>query len=184
MTLLATVLATCLGGVFIYAVTSKVRDPMAFARAVRAYEVLPGQLAPIAAALLLVTEAFLGVSYLTGWLFVVATPVAVGTLVIFIVAVGLNLRRERPIACGCFGSTSERISRWTLARLALLLTAALTVGASSWRNAEPHVLLRIPSMGYQLEVMLLAVGALAAATWLLMIPSQLIPMLSTAKKVG
>jgi hypothetical protein len=67
----------------------------------------------------------LGIALLTGALLRFTLPLALTTLVAFIVAVSINLRRGRSIRCGCFGDDDERISGRSLARLGEMLSGSL-----------------------------------------------------------
>lgn len=125
-----------LGIVFLLSVLPKLRRPLAFARSVIGYEILPDKAASAFALILIPVEAFLAVAFLTGWLTDIALPLAAVMLLMFLVAVGMNLRRDRRVPCGCFGDASERISPRTLARLLLLLIVVLLLIAFKAVNAS------------------------------------------------
>jgi hypothetical protein len=112
-----------LGIVFLLSAIPKLRHPLAFARDVAAYDILPAKLSYPLAFALIPLEALMAFAFLTGWLMDVALPLAAFVLVTFLIAVGINLRRGRTIPCGCFGDTSEVISARTAVRLLLLLFA-------------------------------------------------------------
>ncbi len=76
-------------------------------------------------------------------------------------AVGMNLRRARPLPCDCFGPTYERISLRTMARLALLEGAILV--ARILMLEEP------PGWGGW-PALFLAVFLLLSGMWLLDLP--------------
>ncbi len=118
-----------LGIVALLSSLPKLRRPSAFAQRVAEYELLPSPIVRIVSAALILAEAFLAVAFLTGLLIDVALPLAIVTLVIFIVAVSANLRRGRTIRCGCFGDGNEQISSLSIARLLLLLTSVLFLTA-------------------------------------------------------
>jgi hypothetical protein len=65
-------------------------------------------------------EVFIAFSHLTGYLLQVGVLIGLGLIVIFVVAVGLNLKRGRSVPCYCFGTSESHISIGTLVRLALL----------------------------------------------------------------
>lgn len=121
---LAFALQLSLGGVFAVAAVSKLRNRSAFVDAVIAYDVVSPGTGQFVAPLIIATELFLAISFLTGWLVAAALPVSLAVLGAFFVAVALNLRRGREIPCACFGSQGERISWRSLARLAELFIAA------------------------------------------------------------
>lgn len=127
---LAYALQLALGGVFLAACALKLRRPGAFVRTVADYQVLPrsAALETVAAAGIMVTEAALALSFLTGWLLEAGVVLAAATLLAFVAGVAINLRRGRTISCGCFGADTERISGHTLVRLGLLLAAVVALG--------------------------------------------------------
>ena len=114
--------------VFGASVVGKLRDPGAFVKVVRDYE-LPGRRsAPLIAAAVVVAEVILLVFLLTGLVPVV--PVALGLALTGCFAVGISwtLRRGLDIACGCLGDSRERVTPRTLVRLALLWLAFAAMG--------------------------------------------------------
>lgn len=115
------------GLVFLLSSLSKLASPARFAQGVVEYQILPKRLAFILGLLLIPWELLLAISHLTGWFLAVASPAAVVTLLIFVIAVGINLRRGRTLSCHCFGGGGEQISGSTLARLLLLIVAELFV---------------------------------------------------------
>jgi hypothetical protein len=114
-----------LGAVFLVAAVGKLRNPARFEGALRGYELVPSMLSGPVAGGLVASEAFVGISLLSGLALPVGVPVAGGLLLIFALAVGINLRRGRDVPCGCFGSEAERISIRTLARLGMLILAVV-----------------------------------------------------------
>jgi putative oxidoreductase len=114
-----------LGAVFLVAALPKLRRPRAFRDSVVAYEILPTSVATAVSAILIPLELILGIAFPTGLLLAIALPLATGLIGVFLVAVGVNLRRGRRIACGCFGNGREPISSRTLLRLLLLLGIVL-----------------------------------------------------------
>jgi len=113
-----------LGVVFLLAAAPKLRRPSAFVQAVREYRLLPAALVGPTAYALIGAEVFLAVSLITGWAVGVAMPVAIASVLVFMVGVGVNLRRGRRVRCGCFGGSSEVLSVRTMARLVILLVGA------------------------------------------------------------
>lgn len=113
---------------------SKLNDPQRFAGIVRAYRLLPGPLAGLVAVALPLAELVIGAALL---LRMETKPVALAAaalLMIFAVAIGINVLRGRTgISCGCF--LSERASRlsWPLVgrnlAAAAALSASTTIGA-------------------------------------------------------
>jgi hypothetical protein len=162
-----------LGMVFLLAVLPKLRAPRAVARTVARYRLGPPALAPVVARALIAVEAFLALSLLTGMVVAVALPLAIVTLSGFAIAVGINLRRDRRIPWGCFGTGEEPISRRSLVRLAMLLVAAMfSLFVFGTPGAAPISLTggRAPEIGQAVEVVGLSVGLLLLAMWLLHLP--------------
>lgn len=92
------------GGLFVYAASSKILDPMKFAEEVRAYELVPVILTNAIAIVLPWLELFAGVLLIVGfWR-------AEARLVIFLMMVGFTFGkvsvevRGMDIDCGCWGS--------------------------------------------------------------------------------
>uniref|UniRef100_A0A831TDW5 Methylamine utilisation protein MauE domain-containing protein n=1 Tax=Thermorudis peleae TaxID=1382356 RepID=A0A831TDW5_9BACT len=120
---LALAIQFSVGIVFLLSSLSKLRHPHRFVRSAVAYAVLPTRMTRALALALIPVEAFLAVAFLTGRIVAVALPLAAATLLVFLVAVSINLRRGRRIPCGCFGQASEPISLRTITRLLMLLGA-------------------------------------------------------------
>ncbi|HSK75429.1 MAG TPA: MauE/DoxX family redox-associated membrane protein [Thermoanaerobaculia bacterium] len=123
-------LRLALGLVFALAVIPKLRRPLLFAQGVVEYRILPAPLAFAFGLTLLPVEALLAVALLGGLGLGAALPAASLVLAVFLVAVGINLRRGRKISCGCLGRGSEEISPRTAVRLSLLLAVALALTAT------------------------------------------------------
>lgn len=113
-----------LGTVFAAAAASKSRRPSRFAAALHGYALMPPGLVPAMTVLVIVAEWLIAVALLTGLALNLAGPATLVLLLGFGVAVGVNLRRERTIPCGCFGSSTETISHRTLARIGFLALGA------------------------------------------------------------
>jgi len=115
----------------------KLAEHDVFAGALQAYQLLPVALVPVAARVLPVLEAILGIAIL-----VPATrgPALVCTALLMLgyaCAMGVNLARGRDqIDCGC-GGDSHPLSWWLVARNAVLAAAALAVaGPTADRGFE------------------------------------------------
>jgi hypothetical protein len=121
---IAGVLQILLGGVFLFAATSKLRRPAAFRATVARYDLVPAALVSTVAYLVLALELLLGIAFLTGVALWLAVPLGLVTLVAFGAATSVNLRRGNLVPCGCFGDDEEVISARSVVRVGLL-TAAL-----------------------------------------------------------
>ncbi len=167
----ADALRIVVGFVFLLSSSSKVRRPAEFARMVMDYRVLPPLASQAFAYVLIPTEVFLGLAFLSGRLWGVALWLAIGVLMLFLAAVGINLRRGRKVACGCFGRADERLSGRTLARLLLLLAALVAVGGYS--VIHPGRFPVSPSsltLPYLVHVLVFAVFLMVLAAWALSAP--------------
>jgi uncharacterized membrane protein YphA (DoxX/SURF4 family) len=124
-----------LGATFVLAALPKIADPPGFAKAIWNYHLVPdGALAPLALVLPWL-ELQCGMAMALGvWVRPTAAWVSI-LLTAFLLALGLNLYRGRPVDCGCFGSgaapksEAQRLSdmKLDLARDAGLLALALLV---------------------------------------------------------
>ncbi|HET7091414.1 MAG TPA: MauE/DoxX family redox-associated membrane protein [Anaerolineae bacterium] len=169
-----------LGIVFLLSALPKLRRPLAFVQSVVEYKVLPAKVAYVFALALIPLEAFLAIAFLTGWWADAALPLATVMLIVFLMAVGTNLRRGRKIDCGCFGNTSEQISPRTMARLLLLLTTVLllvvfkgTGGASL--PSRGAMTADVSTFIYLLQTAFLAAFLILLAAWMLSLP-EVVPL--------
>ena len=171
----ANALQLSLGLVFLLAVVPKLRPSAGFARTVAAYRLFPRALAPTIARAVILLEALLAVALLTGTLLQVALPATLALLLAFAGAVAVNLRRNRRVPCGCFGTDGETISGRSLGRLALLLAAAILVSAAGLAEVAPVSLLALvggdgPATSRLLEAGGLSLALLLVGFWALQLP--------------
>jgi putative oxidoreductase len=168
-----------LGIVFLLSAWTKLRSPLAFARSVAEYKILPAGAARGLALALILVEAFLAIAFLTGWLVRVALLLAALLLILFFIAVALNLIRGRQIACGCFGDANEQISNRTLARLILLLIVVLLLLVPRNTTIVPSLALSLILFDnlmiiYLLQTIVLALFFILAGSWLLQLPELIL----------
>jgi len=104
-----------LGLVFLAAALPKIGDPPGFAKATWAYQLIPAAaLNPMALALPWL-ELACGLALVLGvWIRAAAAWVTM-LLVIFLLALSINLARRHPIDCGCFGGAIHRTEAERLA---------------------------------------------------------------------
>ncbi|HZI66292.1 MAG TPA: MauE/DoxX family redox-associated membrane protein [Thermoanaerobaculia bacterium] len=127
-----------LGAVFVAAALPKIADPPAFAHMIYNYRLLPGGLVNALALVLPWVELLAGAALILGvWKKESAVTAAV-LLLVFLVAIGINLARDHAVDCGCFDVRSAGKSReellpemkWVLLRdVGLLLLAAQILAA-------------------------------------------------------
>jgi uncharacterized membrane protein YphA (DoxX/SURF4 family) len=91
-----------LGGVFIYASLDKIAHPRAFADIIYNYKLLPGIVIYLAACTMPWLEMTAGLCTVTGLFRRTAAMVLGGMLLLFIVAISINLARGLDFDCGCF----------------------------------------------------------------------------------
>jgi hypothetical protein len=96
-----------LAGIFIYASLDKIAHPVAFAKDVYNYQILPDALINLTALVLPWLELFLGLCLLAGIWLPGAVLTANGLLIVFLAALVFNLARGLDINCGCFSTGSE-----------------------------------------------------------------------------
>ena len=123
-----------LGGLFLYAGYTKLRNPFLFEMAVDSYRLLPPVLVIVVARALPWWEVALGLFLLSGWKLRYSAALTALLLGAFLAAMSVTYARGTEANCGCF-SMEERISPVTLARdsLLFLLGVALAVSAG-WRG--------------------------------------------------
>jgi uncharacterized membrane protein YphA (DoxX/SURF4 family) len=122
------------GTMFLYAGASKLSDLGEFADAIRLYRIIPGATAGAVAKMVSVTEVVLGTVLILGLGIPYAAVVGSVLLVIFALAMAVNLIRGRQIPCGC-KRESEPIQIKHIVRNGLSVAALLflsTLPAHQW----------------------------------------------------
>lgn len=118
-----------LGTMFLAAGASKLSDLGEFADAIKLYRIIPGATAGAVAKGISVTEVVLGTVLIVGLGIPYASVVGSALLVVFALAMAVNLIRGRRIPCGCKRESEpiqiKHILRNVLAVAALLLLATL-----------------------------------------------------------
>jgi len=95
-------LRVCLGGVFIYASLHKLHNTAQFKDAVANYELLPYWLINITAIILPWIEFWIGTLLIVGIFVRACTILNCSLLLLFSVAISINIARGLEIYCGCF----------------------------------------------------------------------------------
>jgi uncharacterized membrane protein YphA (DoxX/SURF4 family) len=118
-----------LGGVFVYASIDKILHPAEFAKIVYNYQILPVVASNLLAMALPWLELFAGLALLVGVLRAEGSLVLSALLVVFIVALSVNLVRGVDIDCGCLtlGEAGRSISLITIVEDVFLLVAGWVV---------------------------------------------------------
>ena len=92
-----------LGGVLLVAGALKVTDPYGSATSVRAYQILPIDLANFLGFVLPYAEVAIGIFLVVGIWVRLAAIAGVALMVMFIIAIGQAWARGISLDCGCFG---------------------------------------------------------------------------------
>jgi len=90
------------GAIFIYAALDKIQHPDQFARIIYNYHMVPGPLVNIMALVLPVSEFLAGICVVAGVLYRGARNYLLLMLVVFMVAITVNIIRGIDLECGCF----------------------------------------------------------------------------------
>lgn len=123
-----------LGGIFIYAGTTKLLDPMVFATMIDAYGIAPDSLVMPVAITLPLLEVMAGI----GLLFDIRGSLAliVGMLVLFVAILWYAIWAGLDIDCGCFGPEDIETKAFHGLRLSLFRDMVMLGGAGfiyGWR---------------------------------------------------
>ncbi|MCK5126520.1 MAG: DoxX family membrane protein [candidate division Zixibacteria bacterium] len=95
------------GLIFIFAAIDKIAHPDQFARVVFNYHLVPGSLINLFALILPMSELIAGVCLITGVFYKGARNYLVFLMLIFIVAISVNIFRGINLECGCFSVSSK-----------------------------------------------------------------------------
>jgi uncharacterized membrane protein YphA (DoxX/SURF4 family) len=139
LTVLVWLARLVLGGVFIYAAWTKLRDPwLLFAMSIDAYHVLPQWAVMVVARTLPWFELVLGLVLVSSRLPRISATAASVLLAVFFGLMVQAYAKGETIACGCFGP-GEAISPITLLRDGSLLAGGLFLAVMSFRPKNPRL---------------------------------------------
>ena len=128
------IIAILIGGLFIYAGVAKVADPVAFARDIDNYKMLPWQPSVWLALYLPWLEILCGLALITRVLFRGAVFIVTALMILFLIASLVAKARGLDITCGCFGHVSQSLTfAWHLALDFALLVGLLFL----WKRPAP-----------------------------------------------
>lgn len=105
-----------IGALFIYASMYKISYTAEFAETIASYQLVPYWAVNFLAVFMPWLELVCGVLLIVGFRAKSAVTIIGGMLVMFTLAVLINLLRDSPIPCGCFSSVEDPISWWTVVR--------------------------------------------------------------------
>ncbi len=127
-----------LGAVFLVAAGPKIADPPGFAHMVSNYLLVPAPAVNFLALFLPWIEMLAGIALVTGVFWRTGAKLSAALLVLFILAIGINLARDHAVQCGCFDVHAAEKShaqligemRWVVARDLGLLAVAVGLSLS------------------------------------------------------
>ena len=139
--ILGRIVGLIVGCIFIYAGAIKVMDPVAFARDIDNYHILPWALSVRLAFYLPWLEIFCGLAVFCGVFYRGGLLILNALIFIFIIASIVAKARGLDISCGCFGHASKNLSfAWHLALDFVLLMAVVFLWfshSSQRRSSSP-----------------------------------------------
>jgi uncharacterized membrane protein YphA (DoxX/SURF4 family) len=91
-----------LGAIFAAAALPKIADPPSFAHMIYNYRILPGSLVNVSALVMPWVEILTGLALILGVWVRPARWLITAMLIVFIIAISINLGRGNAIDCGCF----------------------------------------------------------------------------------
>jgi len=129
-----------MGGIFIYASLNKIADPLAFARDIFNYQILPDSLINLTALVLPWLELCLGACLVFGVWLPGALFLMNALMMVFIGALGFNLARGFNVHCGCFGSGAGLAGKgemaWSVARDLGMLAVSVWLFVETFRRGS------------------------------------------------
>lgn len=129
-----------LGAIFIFAALPKIADPPAFAHMIYNYKILPAGLINISSLVMPWVELLCGAALILGVWRKPALAIITLLLVVFIVAISINLARGNAIDCGCFNvSLANRTVEQRLGDMRLDILrdlGMLLMAAQAWWGAK------------------------------------------------
>jgi putative oxidoreductase len=100
-----------LGAIFVAAAVPKIADPPSFAHMIYNYRLLPGGLINISSIVMPWIELLCGLALILGVWRKAALSIIGTMLVVFIIAISINLARGNAIDCGCFDVSKANLTR-------------------------------------------------------------------------
>lgn len=164
------VLQLAIGLVFLWSTVGKLRDRRAFLRGLADYEILPDRFLNHVGHSVILLEAAVALSHLTGWNLDTMSLAAIVLLSSFMYAVAVALMRKKVVSCLCFSSAGEVASKRTVVRLGILLAAEMLL----WSHLRYGSATLNETSGRDLVVALVcAAVALVLISWILVLPAIL-----------
>jgi putative oxidoreductase len=134
MKIVLRVIAILIGALFVYAGAVKVIDPVAFARDIDNYKMLPWKVGVSLALYLPWLEIFCGLALITRVFFRGSVFIVTSLMSVFIIASVVAKARGLDVSCGCFGHASTYLNfSWHLVLDFVLLGGLLLL----WKRPVP-----------------------------------------------
>lgn len=177
--LVLTIFRLLLGMIFLVSSVSKVSAPRRFANTLIAFRLIPNSWAQPFAIILIGAEAIIAALLLIGWQSRISAGLCGFLLVIFTVAIGLNIIRGRTdLECGCFGLRhAQQVNFNLVGRNVLLLSMAICImlwgGGLLALDNHPLVWKRL----FAEEILLPGILACAGTLFLILLIRQLYRLL-------
>jgi uncharacterized membrane protein YphA (DoxX/SURF4 family) len=132
-----------LAGLFVYASMYKINYTAEFAETIATYQMVPYWLVNGMAVGLPWAELICGILLMVGIRVRSCAALLSSLMLIFTLAILVNLLRESPISCGCFHTLGDTISGWTLVRdlLWLAMTVHVILFDRSWHLDQKFTLI-------------------------------------------
>lgn len=99
-----------LGAIFVAAALPKIVDPPSFAHMIYNYRILPAGLINISAIVMPWVELVTGLCLILGVWVKPARWIVTAMLVVFMIAISINLARGNAIDCGCFDTSAANLT--------------------------------------------------------------------------
>ena len=99
-----------LGAIFVAAALPKITDPPSFAHMIYNYRILPAGLINISALVMPWVELVIGLCLILGVWVRPARWLVTAMLVVFMIAISINLVRGNAIDCGCFDTSAANLT--------------------------------------------------------------------------
>jgi hypothetical protein len=175
-----------IGLVFAISTVAKLRRPALTVRTIESYGLVPARVLPGFTAGLIVAELTVALALLSGWARSPALLLALIILIVFFAATTIVLRQGRRVPCGCFGEKSEEVSRRSLMRLVLLITAAIFATIAPATPGAQNMLAgnMKQAASYLLEMGSVSVALILIGIWILESPRLAVTLRTMRERNG
>lgn len=167
------------GCVFGAAALLKVRHPLAAIDAISGYGIVPRRFVNVVTLAVVTAEGVAAILLVSGIAPSFGSWTALALSTIFLVAVCVNLVKDRRVKCGCFGDGAELISKRSAFRLLLLIIGSLLVSVHhQWGRGQAFF--GVSELSVETAVSLFGLcAALLITSWWLLRGDQVISLAAT-----